>query len=80
MTVHNSSPAEAVDETPVFEFSASWSDFRKRPRSAEDILFWMRSRQRRGLSPLPDGYVPPPGIDIAELLKQLPERYRPKPT
>jgi len=22
---------------------------------------------------------PPPGIDVDELLKQLPERYRPKP-
>jgi len=78
MNVPNPSPAEAIDDSPVFEFTASWSDFRNRPRSEEDSLFWMRSRCRRGFSPLPDGYVPPPGIDIDELLKQLPERYRPK--
>lgn len=79
MNVPNPSPTEAVDESPIFEFSASWSDYQQRPRSAEDILFWMSSRCRRGFSPLPDGYVPPPGINVNELLKQLPEQYRPKP-
>lgn len=33
--------------------------------------FMIRHRRYFG-TPLPDGYVPPPGIDIEALLKQLP--------
>lgn len=51
-----------------------------RQRTAKEILHWMIGRAMFIGKPLPDGYVPPPGIDIDELLKQLPERYRPKPT
>lgn len=50
-----------------------------RQRTAKEILNWMIGNAMFSGKPLPDGYVPPPGIDIDELLKQLPERYRPKP-
>lgn len=50
----------------------------KVPRTANQILQWMKSRQEYYGSPLPDGYVPPPGIDIQELLKKLPPP-RPRP-
>jgi hypothetical protein len=50
-----------------------------RQRTPAEILNWMIGRAMFLGQPLPDGYVPPPGVDIAELLKQLPERYRPKP-
>ncbi len=39
--------------------------------------FMIRHRRTFG-TPLPDGYVPPPGIDIEALLKQLPP-YPPAP-
>ncbi len=38
----------------------------------ERILVWMARYRRYHGRPLPDGYVPPPGIDIEELLKKLP--------
>ena len=50
-----------------------------RQRTAKEILNWMIGNAMFIGKPLPDGYVPPPGIDIEELLKQLPPRYRPKP-
>ena len=78
MSTHNHGATDATDESPIFEFSASRNDFLSRPHTADDVLLWMVSRLRRKLPPLPDGYVPPPGIDIKELLKQLPERYSPK--
>jgi hypothetical protein len=50
-----------------------------RHRARMEFLNWMIGNAMFTGKPLPDGYVPPPGIDIDELLKQLPERYRPKP-
>ena len=44
----------------------------KVPKTAKEIFFNMLSRQRHLGSPLPEGYVPPPGIDIEALLQQLP--------
>ena len=70
---------EAYDESPVFEFTGPSDGKPVPPQTAEEILLWMLRRKKRNRPPLPDGYVPPPGIDIQELLKQLPERYRPKP-
>lgn len=40
--------------------------------TAEDLLRWMRKRVKVLGSPIPDGYVPPPGIDLEALLKQVP--------
>jgi hypothetical protein len=42
------------------------------PMTAERLLVIMKYRQKVYGKPLPDGFVPPPGIDVAELLKQLP--------
>jgi hypothetical protein len=50
-----------------------------RQRERMEFLTWMLANLKFTGKPLPDGYVPPPGIDVDELLKQLPERYRPKP-
>lgn len=51
---------------------------KRHPRTAEDYLRWMIARREVYGSPLPEGFVPPPGIDIEELLKRLPpERPRP---
>jgi len=44
------------------------------PRTARQLLDFMISRQRHLGSPLPDGFVAPPGIDLDALLKQLPPR------
>lgn len=42
------------------------------------VLAFMIHHHRHYGTPLPDGYVPPPGIDIEALLKQLPP-YPPAP-
>ena len=44
----------------------------QRQRTPKEILNWMIRRRRELGAPLPEGYVAPPGIDIEELLKQLP--------
>lgn len=38
----------------------------------DQLLRLMRSRLKYYGSPIPDGYVAPPGIDLAALLKQVP--------
>lgn len=42
------------------------------PMSPGHLLSLMRERVKVYGSPLPEGFVAPPGIDINELLKQLP--------
>lgn len=42
------------------------------PLTAEALLQLMRERVKYYGSPLPEGFVPPPGIDIDALLKQVP--------
>jgi hypothetical protein len=44
----------------------------KEPWTAKRLLDYMKRRQKYLGSPLSEGFVPPPGIDIEELLKQLP--------
>ncbi len=44
----------------------------QRQRTPKEILNWMVRRRKELGAPLPDDYVAPPGIDIEELLKQLP--------
>ena len=44
----------------------------QRQRTAKEILNWMIRRRKELGAPLPEGYVAPPGIDIEDLLKQLP--------
>ena len=41
------------------------------PRTANELLHYMRMRQKYLGSPLPEGFVAPPGIDVQELLRQL---------
>ncbi len=41
-------------------------------RTPKEILNWMIRRRKVLGAPLPEDYVAPPGIDIDELLKQLP--------
>ncbi len=50
----------------------------KPPDTPERTLFWMIRRRAYYGTPLPDGYVPPPGINIEALLKRLPP-YPPAP-
>lgn len=42
------------------------------PPTANTLLARMRMRVEVLGSPLPDGFVPPPGIDLDALLKQVP--------
>lgn len=42
------------------------------PMTAENLLRLMRERIKYYGSPIPEGYVPPPGIDLDALLKQVP--------
>jgi hypothetical protein len=42
------------------------------PLSAPQLLDLMRSRLKYLGAPLPEGYVPPPGIDLDALLKEVP--------
>ena len=50
----------------------------QRRRTPREILDWMVRRRKELGAPLPEGYIAPPGIDIEELLKQLPP-LPPKP-
>ena len=49
---------------------------RPRPANEAYLLNWMRQRVVHFGTPLPEGYIPPPGIDLAALLKQVPGRPR----
>ncbi len=44
----------------------------QRQRTPKEILNWMIRRRKELGAPLPEGYAAPPGIDIDELLRQLP--------
>ncbi len=44
----------------------------QRQRTPKEILNWMVRRRKELGAPLPEGYVAPLGIDIEDLLKQLP--------
>ena len=65
------------DDTPLVEFddrdrSATALTADDIPRNAEYFLVWMRLRLAVYGTPLPDNFVPPPGIDIAAILRQVP--------
>jgi hypothetical protein len=69
----NREPVETTFESTdslLVEVTAAPCD--PEPMSATMLLQLMRERVRRYGSPIPDGYVPPPGIDLAALLKQVP--------
>ena len=62
-------------DVPLFEFRDTDPDVvvsLNPPLTPEHLLAMMRDRVRRHGSPLPDGFVPPPGIDLPALLKQVP--------
>lgn len=42
------------------------------PMTPQVLLSLMKYRLKVYGKPLPDGFVPPPGIDIQDLLRQLP--------
>lgn len=66
-------------ESPVVEIEVRRTGRITQPiRTPKQILDWMIRRRAYYGTPLPDGYVPPPGIDIEALLKQLPP-YPPAP-
>jgi hypothetical protein len=69
-----------VGSVYVFEVSASEaaSEAKKHPRTAEQLLQFMIARREVYGSPIPEGFVPPPGIDLGELLKRLPPITKPK--
>lgn len=61
--------------SPLFEFSDADGTAQlgpSEPLSAAELLRLMRERIKYYGSPLPDGFVPPPGIDLNDLLKQVP--------
>lgn len=61
--------------SPLLEFSDTDGTAEPRepePLTAAHLLRLMRERIRYYGAPLPEGFVPPPGIDLAELLKQVP--------
>jgi hypothetical protein len=62
-------------DSPLYEFSESAGNLTRcepEPMTASNLLRLMRERIKYYGSPIPDGFVPPPGIDLAELLKQVP--------
>ncbi len=59
--------------------AAEAAEAKRHPRTANSLLHFMISRREVYGSPLPEGFVPPPGIDIQELLKRLPP-VRPRPS
>ena len=66
-----------TDSNDVANFEFVWrmgvdENAPPRVRTAADILHWMKMRRLYYGAPLPEGYVAPPGIDIDELLRQLP--------
>lgn len=74
-------PADSSDcvfeslESPLFEFSEEAGNLTRcepEPLTAAHLLHLMRERIKYYGAPVPDGYVPPPGIDLAALLKQVP--------
>lgn len=64
---------ESLDE-PLFWFTSDENppDVAPRQRTADELLAFMRGRLKFYGTPLPEGFVPPPGVDIDALLKQLP--------
>jgi hypothetical protein len=69
----NQQPVETVFESldsPIFEITAVPSE--PEPPSPAMLLHLMRERVKYYGSPIPEGYVPPPGIDLESLLKQVP--------
>jgi hypothetical protein len=62
-------------DSPLFEFSDADGTAEvgePQPLTAAHLLVLMRERIKYYGSPIPDGYVPPPGIDLEALLKQVP--------
>jgi hypothetical protein len=57
-------------DSPVVEVTAVPCD--PEPMSAAMLLHLMRERVKYYGAPVPEGYVPPPGIDLDALLKQVP--------
>jgi hypothetical protein len=64
--------SEYFDDSQLVVIEGSPVSGERPTRSAKELLQFMIARQRYYGSPLPDGFVPPPGIDLQELLKQLP--------
>ena len=54
------------------EFTVQPSEWTPVVPSAKQLLHMMRSRLQVYGTPLPAGYVPPPGIDLDALLKEVP--------
>ncbi len=73
-----STPGKTVFESldsPLFEFCDTDANVQVRdsvPLTAPELLRLMRERIKYYGAPLPDGFVAPPGIDLAALLKQVP--------
>jgi hypothetical protein len=67
-----------VDEPEVwstsafYEFTIQPTEWKREPPTAKQLLRMMRSRVEVYGAPLPDGFVPPPGIDLDALLKEVP--------
>jgi hypothetical protein len=65
------------EDSPLIEFSdadqpAEMTSGLSVELTEKYLLMLMRSRVKRHEPPLPDNFVPPPGIDIAALLRQVP--------
>lgn len=74
---HANLPVATTDslDSPLFIFSEELGNLTRcepEPLTAKHLLHLMRERVKYYGAPLPDGFVAPPGIDLNELLKQVP--------
>jgi len=67
------SETESLNE-PLYWFTSDENppDTSPRPMTAEGLTVYMRGRLKFYGTPLPDGFVPPPGLDVDALLKHIP--------
>ena len=61
-----------ADGTLYFEIADTDAEPGDPTMTAAQLLRIMRKRVKVLGSPVPEGYVPPPGIDLDELLRQVP--------
>ena len=78
MSAQPAAPSDGVFESlespliMVSEADGTLQRCEPEPLTAAHLLRLMRERVKYYGTPVPDGYVPPPGIDLVALLKQVP--------
>lgn len=78
MPRHPAEPGETVFESvgvtliEVSDTDGTLTEGPPIPLTGRELLRLMRERIKYYGSPLPEGFVPPPGIDVDALLKEIP--------